>query len=365
MLARPELPAQTIQNHGVMMGIRVAVGQFHDLTDEKLRFAAQIGASGIQMNNPTLPGETRWQESDVRMLVEKVEASGLIFEAIENVPTHFYHKAMLGLPGRDEQIENYCATIRAVGRAGVPILGYHFMPNSVWRTERLAPTRGGAGATQFDQAVVDATDDAQALRQFMPSTLGHAFSMPVYGRNGPVITEDQMWANYKYFIDAVLPVAEAEGVRLALHPDDPPSPMLGGVARLFYRPYGLTHAYDLSNGSPAWALDLCLGCCSEMPGGKANVTELIAFFAPKGKIAYIHFRDVKGTVPTFTECFIGDGNFDPAEVLAQLFRTGFDGFLLDDHVPKMDDDTDWNHRGRAHAIGYMQGLIRMGAFMGA
>ncbi len=345
--------------------MRVAVGQFHELTEEKLRFAAQIGVTGLQMNNPTLPGEVRWEEADVQGLVDRVRAHGLVFEAIENVPTHFYHKVMLGLPGRDEQIENYAHTIRAVGRAGVPVLGYHFMPNSVWRTERMAPTRGGAGATQFDQAVVDAIGDVDLMRQFMPTTLGHAFSMPVYGRDGPVITEDQMWANYKYFIDAVLPVAEAEGVVLALHPDDPPAPSLGGVARLFYRPWGLTHAYELSGGSKAWGLDLCLGCCSEMPGGRANVHELIEFFAPKGKIAYIHFRDVKGTMPNFTECFLGDGNFDPAEVVVQLARHGFDGFLLDDHVPKMDGDSDWSHRGRSHAVGYMQGLIRMGEFMGA
>jgi len=347
------------------MAMRVAVGQFHELTEEKLRFAAQIGVTGLQMNNPTLPGEVRWEEADVQGLVDRVRAHGLVFEAIENVPTHFYHKVMLGLPGRDEQIENYAHTIRAVGRAGVPVLGYHFMPNSVWRTERMAPTRGGAGATQFDQAVVDAIGDVDLMRQFMPTTLGHAFSMPVYGRDGPVITEDQMWANYKYFIDAVLPVAEAEGVVLALHPDDPPAPSLGGVARLFYRPWGLTHAYELSGGSKAWGLDLCLGCCSEMPGGRANVHELIEFFAPKGKIAYIHFRDVKGTMPNFTECFLGDGNFDPAEVVVQLARHGFDGFLLDDHVPKMDGDSDWSHRGRSHAVGYMQGLIRMGEFMGA
>ena len=347
------------------MNIRVAVGQFHELTDEKLRFAAQIGATGIQMNNPTLPGETRWEEADVRALVAKTEASGLKFEAIENVPTHFYDKVMLGLPGRDEQIDNYNRTIRAVGRAGVPVLGYHFMPNSVWRTERLAPTRGGAGATRFDQKVVDAIAEPQELRKFMPTTLGRPSSMPVYGKDGPVISEEAMWANYEYFIKAVLPVAEEEGVRLALHPDDPPVPMLGGVARLFYRPWGFTHAYELSGGSPAWGLDLCLGCCSEMPGGKANVTELIEFFAPRNRIAYIHFRDVKGTVPDFTECFIGDGNFDPAEVMVLLARTGFDGFLLDDHVPKMEGDTDWNHRGRAHAIGYMQGLIRMGEFLHA
>lgn len=347
------------------MAIRVAVGQFHELTEEKLRFAAQIGVKGIQMNNPTLPGETRWEQKDVRALVERIEAHGLVFEAIENVPTHFYHKVMLGQPGRDEQIENYKHTIRAVGRAGVPILGYHFMPNSVWRTERLAPTRGGAEATQFDQVVVDAVTDPEDFRRFMPTTLGHAFSMPVYGRDGPQITEDQMWANYKYFIDAVLPVAEQEGVMLALHPDDPPTPSLGGVARLFYRPWGFTHAYELAKGSSAWGLDLCLGCCSEMPGGRDNVHALIEFFAPKGRIAYIHFRDVKGTVPNFTECFIGDGNFDPAEVMVQLARTGFDGFLLDDHVPKMDGDSDWNHRGRSHAVGYMQGLIRMGEFMAA
>jgi mannonate dehydratase len=346
------------------MKIRVAVGQFHDLTDARLRFASQIGATGLQMNNPTLPGDARWEEKDVRALVKKVEAYGLKFEAIENVPTHFYHKVMMGLEGRDEQIENYQATIRAVARAGVPLLGYHFMPNSVWTTDRGSATRGGAVARQFDMAVVEASaDDLDVLRSFMPTTLGRASSMPLLGRDGPVISEEQMWANYEYFIKAVLPVAEEEGIRLALHPDDPPVPMLGGVARLFYRPWAFKHAFELAGGSQAWSLDLCLGCCSEMTGGKANVTEMIEYFAPKGAIAYIHFRDVQGTVPNFTECFIGDGNYDPAEVMVLLAKTGFDGFLLDDHVPKMDDDSDWNHRGRAHAIGYMQGLIRMGEFL--
>jgi mannonate dehydratase len=346
------------------MKLRVAVGQFHDLTDERLRFASQIGATGLQLNNPTLPGDTRWQEKDVRALVEKVESYGLKFEAIENVPTHFYHKAMMGLDGRDEQIENYQATIRAVARAGVPVLGYHFMPNSVWTTDRGAATRGGALARQFDMAVVEANaDDLDVLRSFMPTTLGRASSMPLFGSGGPVIPEEQMWANYEYFIKAVLPVAEDEGIRLALHPDDPPVPMLGGVARLFCQPSGFKHAYKLAAGSKAWSLDLCLGCCSEMTGGKADVIEMIEYFAPKGAIAYIHFRDVQGTVPNFTECFIGDGNYDPAEVMVLLAKNGFDGFLLDDHVPKMDGDSDWNHRGRAHAIGYMQGLIRMGEFL--
>jgi mannonate dehydratase len=347
------------------MGIRVAVGQFHELTEERLRFAAQIGATGLQMNNPTLPGDSRWEQKDVRALVDQVEAAGLKFEAIENVPTHFYHKAMMGLEGRDEQIENYQATIRAVARAGIPVLGLHFMPNSVWTTKRDAATRGGAVARQFDMSVVEANiDNLELLRSFMPTTLGRASSMPLFGKDGPLITEEQMWSNYTYFMNAVLPVAEEEGLKLALHPDDPPVPMLGGVARLFYKPDNFKKAYELVGKSPSWTLDLCLGCCSEMVGGRKNVTEMIEFFAPKGRISYIHFRDVKGSVPDFTECFIGDGNFDPAEVIVLLAKNGFDGFLLDDHVPKMDGDSDWNHRGRAHAIGYMQGLIRMAEFLG-
>ncbi|RYE57951.1 MAG: hypothetical protein EOP18_01915, partial [Rhizobiaceae bacterium] len=111
----------------------------------------------------------------------------------------------------------------------------------------------------------------------------------------------------------------------------------------FYKPDNLKKAYELFGKSPSWALNLCLGCCSRMPGGEKNVTEMIESFAPKGKIAYSHFRDVQGTVPNFTECFIGDGNYDPAEVVALLVENNFDGFLLDDHLPKMDGDSPWSH----------------------
>ena len=339
--------------------MRVAVGQFNELTDEKLRFAQQIGVSGIQLNNPRLPGESFWEESDIRSLVDKARAAGLTLEAIENVPTHFYNKAMLGLPGRDEQIENYCTTVRNLGRAGVPILGLHFMPNSVWRTERRAPGRGGAGNTRFEMAKVEGASKAE-WRSFMPTTLGHAQSMPLFDDSEGIVTAEPMWNNYTYFMDAVLPVAERAGVRIALHPDDPPVPMLGGVARIFKSPDDFKRAWDRYQDSPSWGLDLCLGCCSEMPGGAANVREMINFFGPKGRILYVHFRDVQGVVPDFIECFIGEGNFNPAEAMALLKANGFTGFLLDDHVPHMDDDTEWNHRGRAHAIGYMQGLLKMG-----
>ncbi|TNC51664.1 TIM barrel protein [Rubellimicrobium rubrum] len=342
------------------MAIRLAIGQFNEIAEEKLRFAAQLGVEGIQMNNPILPGEHRWEQADVRRLVERVEAHGLRFEAIENVPTHFYHRAMLGLPGRDEQIENYRATIRAVARAGVPILGYHFMPNSVWTTSREPLGRGGALVRRFDLAVVEAAgSDPGRLRPFLPTRLGTQASMPLRSPEEPPLGPEEMWANYEYFIRAVLPVAEEEGISLALHPDDPPVPMLGGVARIFDGPDGLRRAHALAQGSPAWALDLCLGSLSESPGGHRAVIDAIREFGPRGAIAYVHFRDVKGTVPCFDECFIGEGNFDPAEAMELLWTSGFDGFIIDDHVPLMDDDTAWCHRGRAHAVGYLQGMIRM------
>lgn len=342
--------------------MRIAIGQFNEMTEEKLRFAVQIGVKGVQMNTPKLPGEHRWETSDLRMLVEQCGQFGLTLEAIENVPIHFYDKAMLGLDGRDEQIEHYRATIRNLGEAGIPILGFHWMPNSVWRTSRTAPGRGGALVTAFDMAIAQQSGN-DLSRSFVAKADERIDRIAVLEREDEAVSEAQMWENYAYFVKAVMPVAEEAGVKLALHPDDPPVPSLGGVARLFRNVEGFKRGAELAD-SPAWGLDLCLGCCSEMPGGAANVIEMIEYFGPKGQILYVHFRDVQGTVPAFQECFLGEGNYDPAMVMVALKQFGFDGFLLDDHVPHMDDDSEWAHRGRAHAIGYMQGLINMVDLLG-
>lgn len=341
-----------------MESMRVALGQFNEMTEEKLVFAEQLGVKSVQMNllRSSIPGETVWAYQDLARLVERAAAHGLRLEAIENVPVFFYDKVMLGLPGRDQQLDSYRQVIRNVGRAGIPILGHHFMPNSVWRT---APSsgRGGARVTSFHAGEVDEQVEAAQLErtaQGRPDVLERLRR----ARQEP-ISEERMWSNYEYFLDAVLPVAEEAGVRLALHPDDPPVAELGGVARLFRNVEGFKRAETLARESPAWGLDLCLGCCSEMTGGAADVRAMIEHFGPRGRIFYVHFRDVRGTVPAFDECFLGEGNYDAPEVMRLLRRNGFTGFLLDDHVPHMVDDTDWNHRGRAHAVGYLQGLLAM------
>jgi mannonate dehydratase len=339
-----------------MEEMRIAVGQVSQLTDEILIFARQLGVSSMQVNTPALPGAHRWEYADLLRLRQRCEVYDLRLEAIENVHLDFYDKVMLGLPGRDEQIEHYCATVRNIGRAGIPILGYHFMPNSVWRTARSPIGRGGALVTSFDQAIVEERQSdvlvARADRSGSDDPFNTQGVIPAAEHQ---LSESEMWANYTYFIKAVIPVAEEAGVKLALHPDDPPVESLGGIARLFRNVDGFKRAMEIAD-SDAWGLDLCLGCWSEM-GGEPTVMEAIDYFGPRGKIVYVHFRDVRGTVPNFAECFIGEGNFNAARVMHALKRVGFTGFLLDDHVPFMIDDTEYGHRGRAHAIGYMQGLI--------
>lgn len=323
--------------------IRIAVGQFSELTDENLTFAKQLGISSIQMNTPSIPGERCWEYKDLLALKAKCESYGLVLESIENVPIRFYDKIMLGLPGRDEQIENYQNIIKYMGMAGIPILGHHFMPNFVWRTSLSAPGRGGALVSAFD-----GEEAANGVNQVS------------YASNREVRVEDEsvMWEHYHYFLKAVLPVAEQYEVKLALHPDDPPVPKLDGTSRLFYKVDHFKKAMEIA-ASDAWGLNLCLGCCSEMWNGAVNVLEMIRYFGPRNKIFYVHFRDVQGTVPKFQECFLGEGNYNPSEVMLELKASGFNGFLLDDHVPQMVNDSAWGHRARAHAIGYMQGLLNM------
>src|SRR5215212_1267377 len=138
--------------------MRLAVGQLNQLTDEAILYAKQLGIEDIQFNmyhgSVHLPGEQQWEYMDLLQLRTACEDAGLRLNAIENVPNKFFIKAMLGLPGRDEQIENMQQTIRNLGQAGIPLFGYHWMPNSVWRTSTTARARGGAQTTAFDYELV-------------------------------------------------------------------------------------------------------------------------------------------------------------------------------------------------------------------
>src|SRR5205823_392102 len=132
------------------LAMRIAIGQFNELTDEQLAFARQCGAEDVLLNTPRMPGEERWEYEDLAAWRRRCEDHGLRLICLENVPIRFYDRIMLGLPGRERQLENMIATVRNMGRAGIPILGYNWMPNGVWRTDRQVPVRGGAISNAFD-----------------------------------------------------------------------------------------------------------------------------------------------------------------------------------------------------------------------
>jgi mannonate dehydratase len=294
--------------------MRVGIGQVNELSDEFLEFALQMGLEDVQMNLYNLPATMkdtgRLEFQDLLHLKTRAEDRGLRLIAIENVPIRFYNKIMLGNEGREQQLENMQETIRNMGRAGIPIFGYHFIATGVWRTNNTTPIRGGAISNGFNTQL--------------------ASKAPLsYDR---VYAEDEMWANYDWYMERILPVAEEYNVRMALHPDDPPVPILGGIPRLFRNFENFKRAMD-THPSPMHGLDYCHGCWSEMRAG-AGVMESIEHFGKQGRLFYIHFRDVKGACDDFTECFIDEGNSDMFKVMLKLKDVGFKGFLIENKSQK-------------------------------
>jgi mannonate dehydratase len=316
--------------------IKTALGQGNPADDDYLQFAKQLGCDGIVAHVPDLPHpDGFWRYDDLVVLRERVNRFGLELLAIENTPWEMYEDCMIGGPQRDRQIESYCTTITNLGRAGIDKLGLCWMPNSVWSSSFSTPGRGGVEVRSFD------------YNDFLSAPLSH----------GRAFDEDEVWELFEYFITRVISAAESAGVRLAIHPDDPPVPSLGGIARIFRDVDGFRRATEEICPSPNLGLNFCMGTWSEIGPGIA--LEAMEYFAERDRVVYVHFRDVKGHLPEFAECFIGEGNINPVDAIMILKRAGYDGFVEDDHVPVMlGDENKWAPRGRAYTAGYLQGLLR-------
>ena len=312
--------------------MRLGLGSVSEVTDEILAFGAQVGATDVVVAEQAVPSEKGYYDYlDLLHMRTRIEDSGLKLFAIENIPPEHCDKILAGLPGRDEQIENWCRSLTNMGRAGIPVLGYHFMVLSVWRTSNTTPGRGQARVTSFDY---DLVKDAPLTE------LGE-------------ISDDQMWDNYTYFLKAVMPVAEQAGVKMCLHPDDPPISPIAGVARIFRSHESLKRLTEIVP-SDYNGLEFCQGTVSEMP---EDVLEAIRYFGSRDKIFYVHFRNVSGPVPTFDETFIDEGHVDMLEAMKLYKEIGFDGPMIDDHSPMVVQDPGYGYRSRAYSLGYMRALM--------
>ena len=304
---------------------------------EQLTYARQMGITDLVMaNSGNLPDDNgTWQVKDLAMMRLNVESHGLRVAAMENVPIGFYDHIMLGGPKRDQQIDNMITTIRNMAQAGIPVFGYHWMPSSVWRTTPK-PVRGGAIATAFNY------DEVKDL----PFTHEREY------------TEEELWANLEYWLKIIIPVAEEAGIRLGIHPDDPPVKQIGGIPRLFSSYENYRRYLDIYE-SPNNAIEFCQGTISEMTDSSDdNIYGFIDEMVRRDKVLYVHFRNVSAPDPNdFREEFINTGHVDMYRAMKTYYDAGYEGLFLDDHVPRTQGDTDRQHQSRSFAFGYIQAMI--------
>ncbi|GAB3035601.1 mannonate dehydratase [Natronobiforma cellulositropha] len=324
------------------------------LSRPRLRYVRQLGATDVFVDHADIdeePDEFNDREAEVTLEVGRdaiptvgqletakthIEAAGLTFAGIQSLPYSLYGDVMFGRDGRDEALAQITTLIRNLGEAGVPVLGYQWNPRGLvpMRTDPVE-LRGGAIGTGFDY------DDLEAPDELAPG-LDREY------------TEAEFWDNFESFLETVLPVAEAAGVDLALHPVDPPVlESMCGIPRLCRSVETFERAMDLVP-SENHGLKLCLGCFSQMG---EDVTDVLRRFGAREQIVFVHFRDVVGTVPRFHETFVDEGNFDTVEVVRTLHEIGYDGVVIPDHVPLMEGDDDWRHRARGFTVGYLRGVI--------
>jgi mannonate dehydratase len=298
-----------------------------EANEEELIFAEQLGLDAVYT---WVRPEQRSYEFLAR-LREKVEAHNLILYNVGNMNVGKSDKIHLALPGRDEVIEQFQTFVQDLGRAGIHTTTFTWEPDQVWSSEPSV-ARGGARARAVDLAEM----------QQRPYTHERAYS------------EEEIWENYAYFIDRIIPVAEASGVRLALHPNDPPTTALGGIPCLIQSGASYDRAFAIAD-SPNLGMEFCVGCWLE--GGEAfgNLLDGIRHFHEMGKIFIVHFRNVSAPLPNFVETFLDEGYMDMYQVMKTFCEVGYEGSMILDHTPRFVGDYA-KGGGTGYAIGYMRAL---------
>ncbi len=304
-------------------GIKIGVSA-NQPNEDYMNFLKQLGVRWVSLGpvqpEATAEGFTKQRETwekagfHVYNIGSGVGPSG----SLHNMP-----EVTLNLPGRDRKIEDYLNYIRYVGKAGVPYSTYAHMGNGIWSSGRTVSARGYSAR--------DGNANSPDWKGFWG---GKTYTGPL--SHGRVYTEQEIWDNYTYFIKKVVPVAEEAGVRIGIHPDDPPMRMLAGVPRCVFSNFeGYKKAIEIAN-SPNIGVCLCVG--SWLEGGKdtgAEPPEVIRYFAARKKLFKIHFRNVSAPLPHFSETLIDDGYYDMSKVMQALVDVDFDGIVIPDHIPAL------------------------------
>ena len=303
-----------------------------NVTDDDLLFFKQIGLRWARL-------EYGSEDPDVDKLRAVQKRFAKFDMKIYGAVQHAYRslKIQLGQPGRDEDIETYQRFLRSLGELGIPVAAYDFHPANTYTTNKVI--RRGYVARKFN------------LEDFRNKVEKQRFDREY--------SADEIWANYTYFMNAVLPVAAEAKVQLALHPDDPPLAKMNGVAKLFIHYDGYKRAEEIAGGSPWWGVRFCAG--TWMEGGDKmgkDVLEMIEEYGRRGKIYDVDFRNVSSPLPHFVETFPDDGYTDMYQVMKALRKVGYSGSLVPDHIPELTGDDKIRRAGTAYCIAYLKALLR-------
>lgn len=296
-------------------------------------YAAQMGIYHGVVRLPEdeafdLTNKAHWQQ-----LHDTFTSRGIKPLLLEPMPNRVHEHIKRGDALRDESIAQVIAFLPIMASLGMNTICMNFMAYTGWFRSRPAmPWRGGALVTGFDRNDIP---DREPLR----------------------ITQEALWENLRYFLSAVIPLAEKHGVRLALHPDDPPVSRLGDVERILTSRQNMEKALALVP-SENLGITLCQGCYAAMG---EDVYDTIHHFCVEKKVFFVHFRDVKGCKDAFCETFHDDGPTDMAKALRIYQEQGYHGPVRVDHVPTMAGESNsvpgYAHVGRLYAVGYLKGLL--------
>ncbi len=323
--------------HAVQPGIKLCAQAPAKPTDDDLLFLRQLGAEYVSVGSTP---DLRTAEGFLQIKKRYADA-GIAVWNIGNTDVHNMPEVTLNLPGRDKKIEDYKQYLRNLGKAGIYYTTYAHMGNGIWSSGR-ATIRGASGRV-FDLA----SPEKQGV------WAGATFKEPL--SHGREFSKEEIWENYTYFIRQVAPVAEEAGVRIGIHPDDPPVPVLAGVPRCIFSSFdGYRRALEIAN-SPN--VGLCL-CCGTWLEGGTQITgkdpeEMVRYFGAQ-KIWKIHFRNVSAPLPRFVETFMDNGYYDLYKVMKALRDVNFDGIVILDHSPAM---VGGGHAQTSYGFAYMRALL--------
>lgn len=305
-----------------------------------------------------------WRDEEVKNIKKEVEDAGLKIYGIESVNIHDDIK--IGLPSRDKYIENYIKTLEVLGKAGINLVCYNFMPVFDWTRSDLAKVRpDGSTVLSYDQEIIEKIDPEKMFEQIDSSSNG--FVLPGWEPDRlsrlkelfemyKGVDDEKLFENLKYFLSAVMPTCEKYNIKMAIHPDDPAWPVFG-LPRIIVNKENILRMVNSVN-SPCNGVTLCAGSLGSNP--KNDIPDIVRSL--KGKIFFAHVRNLEHTAPgKFQEAahLSSDGSMDMFAIMKAFYDIGFEGPFRPDHGRAIWDEVSMPGYGlydRALGAVYLQGL---------